>query len=227
MCSAGLEAARETVRALSPTFLRRACRVSTAYLSYRRGSNGRNNIQTTPECLTWLQDIIAIYESGDQARIQDLNSARRKAGKEVISKLLATINCDALRARAETLHNGVKCTVNLPPPDQAYFNSEVHGGRNYHGSIVFADGKTWLARFRLPNHNEPPLQERNFDRRSEFATYRLLAETAIPVPKVYDCADDEDPMNLVGAGYILLEKLAGKPLEWYQVSEVQKVKFSR
>ncbi|TRX96856.1 hypothetical protein FHL15_002162 [Xylaria flabelliformis] len=177
-------------------------------------------------CLT-NEDIVAIYESGDRAKLQDLNSVRRKAGKEVISKLLATINCDALRARAETLRNGVKCTVNLPPPDQAYFNFEVHGGCNYHGSIVFEDGKTWLARFRLPNHNEPPLQERNFDRRSEFATYRFLAKTAIPVPQVYDCADDEDPMNLIGAGYILLEKLVGKPLEWHEASEVQKAKFSR
>ncbi|KAI0543866.1 hypothetical protein F4679DRAFT_577314 [Xylaria curta] len=159
--------------------------------------------------------------------LQDLNSVRRKAGKEVISRLLTTINRDALRARAESLRNGIKCTVHLPPPDQAYFNFEVHGGRNYHGSIVFDDGKTWLARFRLPNHNEPPLQERNFDRRSEFATYRFLAETAIPVPEVYDCADDGDPMNRVGAGYILLEKLAGKPLEWHEASEVQKAKFSR
>lgn len=129
--------------------------------------------------------------------------------------------------RAETLRNGVKCTVHLPSPDQAYFNSEVHGGCNYHGSIAFDDGKTWLARFRLPNHNAPPLQERNFDRRSEFATYRFLAETAIPVPEVYDCADDEDPMNPVGAGYILLEKLEGKPLEWDEAKRGAKRKVLR
>ncbi|KAJ3577679.1 hypothetical protein NPX13_g2885 [Xylaria arbuscula] len=198
MYATSVEVSRETVRALSPTFLQRT-----------RG------------------DIVAIYESGDRAQLQDLNSVRRKAGKAVISRLLATINCDALRARAETLRNGIKCTVNLPSPDQAYFNSEVHGGCNYHGSIVFDDGKTWLARFRLPNHNEPPLQERNFDRRSEFATYRFLAGTAIPVPEVYDYADDGDPTNLVGAGYILLEKLAGKPLEWHQASEMQKAQFTR
>ncbi|KAF4634554.1 hypothetical protein G7Y89_g3551 [Cudoniella acicularis] len=73
--------------------------------------------------------------------------------------------------------------------------------------------------FALPNHNEPPPQERNFDRRSEFATYRFLARTAVPVPEVYDCADDDDPTNLIGAGYILLEKLEGKPLAWHEASE--------
>jgi len=129
--------------------------------------------------------------------------------------------------RAETLRDGIKCTVNLPSADQAYFNFDVLGGCNYHSSIMFEDGKTWLARFRLPNHNEPPLQEKNFDRRSEFATNCFLAGTAVPVPEVYDCADDDDPTNLVGAGYILLEKLAGKPLAWHEANEVQKEKFSR
>lgn len=129
--------------------------------------------------------------------------------------------------RAETLRDGIKCSVNIPSANQPYFNFDVLGGCNYHGSIVFEDGKTWLARFRLPNHNEPPLQERNFDGRSEFATYCFLAGTAIPVPEVYECADDDDPMNLVGAGYILLEKLAEKPLAWHEASKVQRGNFSR
>lgn len=121
----------------------------------------------------------------------------------------------------------MKCTVYLPAPDQAYLNPEIVGGRNYHGSIVFEDGKAWLARFRLPNHNEPPVEERNFDRRSEFATYRFLAEAAVPAPRVYDYADDEDPSNAVGAGYILVEKLAGKPLAWDEADQTQKTKFMR
>lgn len=145
----------------------------------------------------------------------------------MISKLLETINRDALCARAEALRDGLKCTLNLPIAEKAYFNFDILGGRNYHGSIVFEDGKAWLARFRLPNHNEPPLQERNFDRRSEFATYRFLARTAAPVPEVYDVADDGDPKNPVGAGYILLEKLPGKPLAWHKANETQKGKFSR
>jgi hypothetical protein len=44
---------------------------------------------------------------------------------------------------------------------------------------------------------------------------------------VYGYAGDDDPMNLVGAGYILLEKLAGKPSAWHEANEVQKEMFSR
>ncbi|KAI1816552.1 kinase-like domain-containing protein [Poronia punctata] len=148
-------------------------------------------------------------------------------GKAVISGLLAAIDSDALRLRAESLRDGMKCTVKLPSANQAYGNYDVLNRRNYHGSVVFDDGKTWLARFRLPNHCDPPVQERNFDRLSEFATYRFLASTNIPVPEVYDFADDDDPTNPVGAGYILLEKLAGKPLAWHEASEVQKYIFFR
>jgi len=143
----------------------------------------------------------------------------------MITGLLESIDYDALCVRAEGLRDGVKCTVNFPPANEAYCNCDVVGGRNYHGSIVFDDGKTWMARFKLPNHTEPPLQERNFDRRSEFATYRFLATADVPAPEVYDCADDDDPTNLVGAGYILLEKIAGKPLVWHEASEVQKEKL--
>jgi hypothetical protein len=67
----------------------------------------------------------------------------------------------------------------------------------------------------------------NFDRQSEFATYCALARTRVPVPEVYGFADDRDPMNLAGAGYILLEKLPGKPLAWHETSLVQKEKSSR
>lgn len=62
----------------------------------------------------------------------------------MISALIDSIDSNALRERAETLR-GMKSTVSLPAPDQAYFNMDIVGGRNYHGSIVFEDGKAWLA----------------------------------------------------------------------------------
>ncbi|KAJ4315182.1 hypothetical protein N0V84_008516 [Fusarium piperis] len=188
---------------MPPTFLRRACR------------------------LNFTHEIHTIYVSGDESRLRKLNASRRTAGEKIISALIDSIDGDALRERAETLRHGMKCTVSLPAANQAYLNMDVVGGRNYHGSIVFEDGKAWLARFRLPNHNAPPVEERNFDRRSEFATYRFLAEAAVPVPRVYDYADDEDPSNAVGAGYILVEKLAGKPLAWHEADHVQREKFMR
>lgn len=165
--------------------------------------------------------------SGDESRLRKLNASRRTAGEKIISALIDSIDGDALRERAETLRHGTKCTVTLPAANQAYLNTDIVGGRNYHGSIVFEDGQAWLARFRLPNHNAPPVEERNFDRRSEFATYRFLAEAAVPVPRVYDYADDEDPSNAVGAGYILVEKLAGKPLAWHEADQAQREKFMR
>lgn len=44
---------------------------------------------------------------------------------------------------------------------------------------------------------------------------------------MYDCADDDDPANLIGTGYILPEKLAGMPLAGHEANEIQKGKFSR
>ncbi|KAF4996594.1 hypothetical protein FDECE_12363 [Fusarium decemcellulare] len=182
---------------MPPTFLRRACHLNFTHVSDNSGL------------------------------LRKLNASRRTAGEKIISALLDSIDGDALRERAETLRHGMKCTVSLPAANQAYLNMDVVGGRNYHGSIVFEDGKAWLARFRLPNHNAPPVEERNFDRRSEFATYRFLAEAAVPVPRVYDYADDEDPSNAVGAGYILVEMLAGKPLAWDEADQAQREKFLR
>ncbi|KAG5801501.1 hypothetical protein H9Q74_000384 [Fusarium xylarioides] len=186
---------------------------------------GEHAVSTLHTCLT-TEEIHTIYVSGDESRLRKLNASRRTAGEKIISALIDSIDGDALRERAETLRR-MKCTVSLPVANQAYLKMDVVGGRNYHGSIVFEDGKAWLARFRLPNHNAPPVEERNFDRRSEFTTYRFLAEAAVPVPRVYDYADDEDPSNAVGAGYILVEKLAGKPLSWHEADQAQREKFMR
>lgn len=141
----------------------------------------------------------------------------------MILSLLCKINSNALKVRAETLR-GVNCSVNLPPPQKAYCNFDILGRNNYHASIAFEDGVTWLARFRLPNHWNPPTEERNFDRRSEYATYCYLAQASIPVPKVFDIADDNDPDNPVGVGYILLEKMPGHPMCWEAANESRKNK---
>ena len=106
------------------------------------------------------KEIDSIIMSRDSSRIQALNSTRRAAGEAMILSLLNSINRDALQARAEALR-GLACSVSLPTPDKAYFNPDILGGCNYHAPIVFEDGVIWLARFRLPNHNAPPTEERN------------------------------------------------------------------
>ena len=64
------------------------------------------------------------------------------------------------------------------------------------------DGSQYIGRLARPYF-------RRFKTESEVATLRFVAErTTIPAPKVY--AWDADPDNLVGAEYILLEKIPGE-----------------
>ncbi|KAI9829013.1 MAG: hypothetical protein M1832_000036 [Thelocarpon impressellum] len=172
-------------------------------------------------------EVSDILVSQDPAQLEPLGQKRRAAGESVIARLLETIDAEALRARAESLRSGIRCTIKFPTPHETYHNVEVLGGRNYHASLTFADGQQWLARFRLPNHNYPPLKERNFDRRSEFAVYRFLATTSVPAPEAFAMADDDDPTNPVGAGYILLDKVPGKAMEWHEATDAQKDHFFR
>lgn len=96
------------------------------------------------------------------------------------------------------------------------------GGFNLHVDIKFEDGIVWIARFRLLKVNRPSIEKINFDRLSEVATYRLLHQTTLPVPAVYDFALDGSEDNPVGVGYILLQKLPGRPMNWAHASAEQK-----
>ena len=96
------------------------------------------------------------------------------------------------------------------------------GGFNLHIELEFADGVVWLGRFRLMDESRPCIERMNFDRMSEVATYRLLAQTSIPTPAVYDFAHDGDTNNAIGAGYNLFQKLTGHPMDWSKTTEVQK-----
>jgi len=85
--------------------------------------------------------------------------------------------------------------------------------RNCHVDIEFADGVIWIARICL---DDPPLRPPGIQARiflSEVATLEFLARTRVPVPRVYGY-ELESPGNPVGTSYILMEKLAGKPLDW-------------
>lgn len=59
--------------------------------------------------------------------------------------------------------------------------------------------------------------------RSEVATMEFLQRhTRIPSPRVFDWACESDPANMVGVGYILMEKLQGAPLDWQGATTAQK-----
>lgn len=99
------------------------------------------------------------------------------------------------------------------------------GGQNCHAEIVFDDGVSWLARFRLDKVASPPVAARDYILRSEVATLAFLQNrTEVPVPRVFAWKADSDPENDIGTGYILMEKMEGNPLDWQQLTAEQKEK---
>lgn len=100
------------------------------------------------------------------------------------------------------------------------------GNQNCHVDVTFQDGVQWLARLRLTKTSSPPREVRDYILRSEAATMIYLQQqTRVPTPKVFDWACESDPNNSLGAGYILMEKLDGKPLNWDNATSQQREKI--
>ncbi|POR35275.1 Uncharacterized protein TPAR_04528 [Tolypocladium paradoxum] len=128
-----------------------------------------------------------------------------------IDELCHRIDGTNLCARASMLRGGVPCTVQLSRRNL----SAMMGNQNCHVEITFQDNVRWLARFRLTRTSSPPREVRDYILRSEAATMIYLQQhTRIPTPRIFDWACESDPRNSLGAGYILMEKLDGKPLDW-------------
>ncbi|KAG6131365.1 hypothetical protein E4U12_003777 [Claviceps purpurea] len=102
------------------------------------------------------------------------------------------------------------------------------GGQNCHAEITFEDGVVWLARFRILNSITTPPDVREYILQSEATTMQFLdRHTRVPSPRVFDWACESDPTNTIGIGYILMEKLNGTPLKWYEATATQKEKIVR
>lgn len=52
----------------------------------------------------------------------------------------------------------------------------------------------------------------------------LQRHTSVPTPEIFDWACESDPGNPLGFGYILMEKLDGKPLDWPTATAAQREK---
>ncbi|KAI0198917.1 hypothetical protein F4808DRAFT_434249 [Astrocystis sublimbata] len=139
-----------------------------------------------------------------------------------MNQLCARIDGEKLGARASSLRGGMPCTVNLSRKEL----SSMMGGQNCHAEITFHDGVKWLARFRVTNMASPPLEARDYILQSEAATMAFVQEhTAIPSPKLHDWGCESDAENPLGAvGYILMEKMPGRPLDWQMATTSQKEK---
>ncbi|KAI1081885.1 hypothetical protein F5B20DRAFT_578664 [Whalleya microplaca] len=139
-----------------------------------------------------------------------------------MDELCRRIDSSKLCARASLLRGGIPCTSNLSTKNL----STMMGGQNCHAEIIFEDNIKWLARFRLTMTSSPPAKARDYIFQSEAATMNFLREhTRIPSPRVFDWACESDPHNPLGqVGYILMEKVEGKPLDWQQATSFQKEK---
>ncbi|KAF9885680.1 hypothetical protein FE257_012662 [Aspergillus nanangensis] len=136
-----------------------------------------------------------------------------------IAALRQRINHSALCLHASKLRGGKTCSVELSHEKL----STMLGNQNCHAEITFEDDVRWLARFRLERVTSPPRNIRDWILQSEAATMIYLQRhTSIPSPKVFDWACESDPENKIGVGYILMEKLEGKPLVWQLANDQEK-----
>ncbi|KAH6633913.1 hypothetical protein B0J18DRAFT_2007 [Chaetomium sp. MPI-SDFR-AT-0129] len=145
-----------------------------------------------------------------------------------LAALLGKINVKALEAAASTARNGTPCSIpslgtDISSEAQVDFIMARCGGQNCHLEIEFNDGVIWLARIRLDDPLLPPpeVQARIF--LSEVATLQFLADTKVPAPRVY-AYELSSSDNAVGVPYIFMEKLSGKPLDWNDATEQQRVR---
>jgi hypothetical protein len=156
-------------------------------------------------CLRYLLWPISCHR---QVNEQEFNIKYAQAEFVEMTALLSRVNVRALRDRAAALRK-VDCTVSDSYDHGSRFS--VMGGMNYHIPVNFVDGVTWLCRIRRRNVTSTPLAHQNRLILSEVATYGFLSKTRIPVPAIHDYAIDS-PSNPIGVGYILMDKVAGKPL---------------
>jgi hypothetical protein len=87
-----------------------------------------------------------------------------------MAALCARIDGAKLCNRASRIRGDVLCTINL----SAESLSAAMGGQNCHAPVIFDDGVTWLARFRLVKVSSPPVEPRDYILRSEVATMVFL-----------------------------------------------------
>ncbi|CAD0083684.1 unnamed protein product [Aureobasidium vineae] len=140
-----------------------------------------------------------------------------------LAQLLRRIDFEQLGARASSVRNGIPCRVEMPlnGRDTRYL---MMGGMNLHVRIIFEDKITWIARIRRSNATSPPPQLRDRILKSEIQTLLFLEKTNIPTPKVWGYAL-EGQENPVGVGYILMDCMPGKVLDWSSASQERKRKI--
>jgi aminoglycoside phosphotransferase (APT) family kinase protein len=130
---------------------------------------------------------------------------------------------------ASTAKNGIPCRIPALEDDTLKSSRSdippllLCGGQNCHVDIEFEDGTTWIARMRLEDPMLPPRAVQDYITLSEIATLQFLARTTVPAPRVY-AYQLESPDNPIGTAYVLMEKMPGRPLVWYEATDEQRAK---
>lgn len=123
-----------------------------------------------------------------------------------------------LAFNVDELKKAAAKSVNRPTSDIKSFHKIAEGGFNRVFDISMKDGSSILARLPYPS---------TFPRRlavaSEVATLAFVRAHGIPTPRVLGHSVDD---NAVGAEYILMEKLPGRPIgdAWFDLSEQERLK---
>lgn len=126
-----------------------------------------------------------------QSYLSSYNESRRLAERRLV------FNVDELKIAAAK-------AADVPMADVKSFHKIAEGGFNRVFEITMKDGSSILAR--LPYPSTVP---RRLAVASEVATLAFICAHGIPAPRVLDYSIDD---NSVGAEYILMEKVNGKPI---------------
>lgn len=113
----------------------------------------------------------------------------------------------------DELKKAAAAVVDMPISEVKSIQKLAEGGFNRVFDISMKDGSSVLARIPYPT-----TVPRRFAVASEVGTLAFLRARGIPVPRVLGYSADKNP---VGAEYILMEKLPGKPIgdAWFNLSE--------
>jgi aminoglycoside phosphotransferase (APT) family kinase protein len=132
----------------------------------------------------------------------------------------------ALAEIASNLRKGIHCTIPAADAGNGTIDLELvsdqMGGQNCHLDVDFDDDIKWIARLRLQGPTVPPQETQRKTLASEVNTLRFLETTNIPAPKLYSHSLESDE---IGSPFILMEKMPGRPLQWYGSSAQQKTRI--
>ncbi|KAK4175846.1 hypothetical protein QBC36DRAFT_353657 [Triangularia setosa] len=139
------------------------------------------------------------------------------AKRRYLEMLLVGIIAKALEAVASNSQQGTLCKI-------AALDGSAPPINNCHVDIEFQYSVVWLTRIRLDDPQLPPRPVQDYIFLSEVAKLQFLEDTKVLAPHIYAYALKSTPEYQVGTSFILMEKRAGKPLDWSQTTMEQRTR---